>query len=204
MCNVEVMKAAFWTLILALAIPAKVLACTVLVGDRVPTNVELLEQAELVVLASVRSGPEQCRHFGNREVCHTSVILDPLRVFKGEPHHTLVVEGSIKDRRGEPYLPLPTKLDEPNPSSLWGSCLRQAYSEQSLVIAMFSASDGQFRQLGFPFARTIEDVEGPDALWVRATKLYIRLLMENAPRGRRQAFLRERDRLRALTSDTDA
>ncbi len=199
------MKRAISTLLLAITFPASALACSPVAGYRVPTNVELLERADLVVLASVIEGPDNCKDFGKKHFCFPSVILEPLKVLKGQPPQgVLTATGSVRDGRDEPYSPLPTKLDEANPSTFWGACSRRAYSQKSLVIAMYSESDGEFRQYTPPFSRGIEDVEGPGGLWVRAAELYLGLLSENASHDRRRAFMNERDRLITLTGDTDA
>lgn len=195
--------AALVALCLALS-PGVSQACSPIAGYRVPTNIELLERADLVVLARTAPGPQSCRQSGDRQYCQGSVILSPQRVLKGDAPARLLVEGSLSGRRGHPYLPQYTPLDRPHDSVLWGACIRQAYADDTLVLALFRERDGEMRQLGEAFARAVEDVEGPHGLWVRAAELYLRLQEETPPADRRQAFTLERDRLRAIAGDADA
>ena len=203
------MRGAFCFLALALAIPSAGLACVPIpVTEPEPgfvrrplTNIGLLDEADLVVLAEVREAPVE----GWEPGCLMGVTLAPQRALKGTAPDLLPVEGLIRERVcGEYFLPSPTALDEIHPSSRKGSCRRSTYSKQALVIAMFEEKDGAFSELDHRFSRAIEDVEGPDALWVRAAELYLRILSENAPVERREAFASERDRLAAMTGDPDS
>ena len=78
------MKALVYALIMLVAAPATVLACTPVFGYRVPTNIELLEKADLVVLARVRQGPSECETYGSRGFCFGSVFFEIQRTLKGE------------------------------------------------------------------------------------------------------------------------
>jgi hypothetical protein len=69
---------------------------------------------------------------------------------------------------------------------------------------MFVKTPAGYRQMTATFARNIEDVEGPDALWVRAAALYIRIMRENPPNKRRQAFILARKTLLTRQNDSDA
>lgn len=60
------------------------------------------------------------------------------------------------------------------------------YPEGGLVVAMFGPppegkSGGGMTQLFEPFARVVEDVEGPDSVWVHAVESYVAL--QRASRG---------------------
>ena len=72
------------------------------------------------------------------------------------------------------------------------------------MIAMFTKRGDGYFTMTYPFARNVEDVEGPDGLWVRAATLYAQIIERNPPAGRRKAFQNERERLLAQTGDSDA
>lgn len=189
---------------LALLLPIEAFACSPVREYRVPTNIELLDTAQLVVLATVNEGPERCEGDGRRRYCFSSIALSPMLELKGEAPEELTVEGTLTGRDGAAAEPAFTGLDRPHPSSLWGACIRQAYAEGTTVLAMFDLRDGQWSQLQYPFARAVEDVEGPDALWVRAAQLYLSILRSTPRDELADAFATERERQLALTGDAGA
>ena len=181
-----------------LAFPAAALACEA-DFDEGPTNIELLERADLVVLAKVRADPN------NTDKWQEKIVLEPVRTLKGSAPNTLTISGFVRDRQtGEPIRPFPTTLGQGHPSASWGSCNRAAYSPGSFVLAIFEKTPKGFVQNSGPWARTIEDVEGPNGLWVRAASFYLRIIRQNPPDLRRRAFRKERNRLLARHGDPDA
>lgn len=200
------MRKSLILLAIAALTPVDAWACTVWEGYRIPTNIELLEDADLVVLGSVDPGPERCEKFGLREMCSPTVELRSQQQLKGEGPPILTLAGRFSDRRGGAYELAPTPLHTSHPSASWGACIRQAYADQSQVIAMFRrTADGQFRQMGEPFARAVEDIEGADSLWLLAATIYLEVIEDTAEgEERRLAFEKLRDELRALDGDEGA
>ena len=188
-----------WVVALLLAWPTATLACSLNEDEyRPPTNIELIERADLVVLGRVYdTGPAEAAYSNKIE-------LTPIRTLKGRVPEKLILYGIVRDRQGKPIPPEPTRLDRVHSSSTWGSCDRQAYAPGTLVIATFTKRAEGFIQMVYPFARNVEDVEGPDALWVRAAALYAQIISEKPASERRQAFQNERERLLAQSSDPDA
>ena len=188
-----------WIVVLLLTCPNATWACN-LNEDfyRPPTNIELIERADLVVLGRVHvRGPANAAEANELD-------LTPVRTFKGRAPEKLTFHGVVRDRQGKPIPPEPTKLDRVHSSSTWGTCNRQAYAPGALVIAMFLKRDGGYVHMSSAFARTTEEVEGPHGLWVRAAALYAQIISDNPPPDRRKAFENERDRLLAQTDDPDA
>ena len=183
--------------------PVPAAACSVVSGYRVPTNIELVAEADLVVLARVVGAgvAPPGRHYDNR------VWLQPIRAIKGRAPARLQAYGHLTrfmPGREEPYPLMVTPLDRAHPSAGWGACLRQAYRKGGLVVAMFRKQGAGFVQTGAPFSRAIEDVSGPDGLWVRAAMLYAKILATTPPGDRRAAFAAERDRLLGRAGDAEA
>ena len=87
-----------------------------------------------------------------------------------------------------------------------GACIRQAYHRGTPVIAMFRLTDeGEFRHMGEPFARAVEDIEGAGSLWLLAATIYLEVIEDTAEgEERRMAFEKLRDELRALDGDEGA
>ena len=190
-----------WTIGIAISLSyaTPAFACSVDARYRIPTNVELLQKADLVVLATVVSGvrtPEEA-WAANKE---PSVVLKPLKVLKGTTPRQLRVEGILSDRWGRAQRLTPTRLSEVHPSALEGGCVRGRYSRGGMVVAMFARTAKGYVQLDDPFARSVEDVRGPSDLWPRAATLYLVVLRTHRPASIRAAFQREQQRLAAQGS----
>jgi hypothetical protein len=174
------------------------MACSLDDEYRAPTNVELIERADLVVLGRVDA--ERPRDAASPY----AVGLTPIRTLKGSAPRKLTLYGAVRDREGKLVSPEPTDLNEAHSSSSWGACDRQAYAPGALVLATFKKRPGGYIQMIYPFARNVEDVQGPDGLWVRAASLYSQIISLSPPALRRKAFQNERSRLLARRDDPDA
>lgn len=192
------MRSLLLALALTTGLSGPALACSPVSGYRTPTNVEVVQEADLVVLARVEGerqvGPDRFDRV---------VVLKPIRALKGALPSELIVGGTIWERTGpmgsnkpdRPFAPMPTPLNRPHPTTLWGACLRQGYAQDALVLGAFKKDGEGYLQLGYAFARVVEDVEGLDGLWVRAAETYVR---NQASGGGRKGLAAERDRLRRL------
>jgi hypothetical protein len=183
-------------------LPAAGWACTPAPGYRVPTNFELVQRADLIVIAQVDWGPEGSI---TRGASSDLVRIGPMQVLKGVlPKEPLDVPGMVSSADGKAFEPAPTPLTTSHFSTRLGACTRQYYAKGNLVLAMFEKKGDRLRPIAAPFARAIEDVESYDSLWVRTARRYVELQQ----RARGDALLRtvtaERDRLRAQTSDGEA
>ncbi|MCW3835514.1 DUF1192 domain-containing protein [Sphingomonas canadensis] len=188
-------------LLAPLAAPAAT-ACSVQPGYRTPTNFELVESADLVVLARV----EQLKKNDPQYLSH--IALKPVRTYKGQaPGDAIRVRGTAT------AAPNVTPLDKAHPSVSWGSCQRTAFSRGTLVVAAFKATPEGFVPLPAPFARTMEDVESRDGLWARAAEIYGPLSAQPAEQrraaveaevARLEADLEERTASRAIATDLRA
>lgn len=192
-------------LLAGLAVPAQ--ACSVEEGYRVPGNIELIEKADLVVLATVVSGPETFDDVIGEEGPAPRVVLRPIRALKGEAPAELRVFGYF--RLGDEAFPVfPTRLDQTHPTTMMGACIRQGYAKGATVLAMFRRTPEGYVQLDDPFARAVEDVAGPDDLWVRAAEKYVEWLATPDPRAvletQRQELLAASDAdSQAMAGDID-
>lgn len=186
--------------VLSLLLAAPAFACSVVQGYRVPGNFELIERADLVVLARV--GDE--RKPAGTSRFEPNVPLTPVRIIKGTlPKSPLLVRGQTVSRDGKVYSPNPTSLREAHPSAYAGACIRQTYARGSLVLATFvKQPDGSYQQIMSPFARAVEDVEGKASLWVRAATLYA--AMQRRSGDRTAIITAEAKRLEALRRDPGA
>jgi hypothetical protein len=195
-------------------------ACTTWIGYRVPTNFELVHQADLIVLGRIRAAPEGAPATEApavpREAASLTagsavetVLLEPVRVLKGKrPGRPLRLNGStVRGARpsrglgGTPVAPVFTSLNEVNPSAMAGACVRLNYPSGGLVLVLFEQTEQGMRMISAPFARAAEDVKSPDALWVRAAAAYVAMQRGVEPSRLREAAARHLRRLRSRAAD---
>lgn len=173
-------------------------------GYRVPSNFELIQQADLVVLARVKAGPgaEDIRAANSWD--EQQIELEPIRAIKGVlPSEVLRLEGYTGER-GHSFAAHPTPLHRAHPSSFQGACVRQEYAPGALLVATFERTDKGYRPLRSAFARVAEDVEGENGAWVRAADAYARIGALPTGDARRTALRAEAARLLALRDDSAA
>ncbi len=193
--------------LLTALLPAPAMACSVVSSYRVPTNLELVERADTIVLATVeRDDPLDT---GGRDMppsMRMGIIVRPTILLKGrELPGELRLRAFLADNdRWAVVASDPRDLLNPNPGALTGGCVRYVF-RQGMLLVLFLERDqaGRLQMAGYPFARSAEDVPSPDAPWVKAVRLYaeIAALPE---RERRAALTARRDALRAQTGDPDA
>jgi hypothetical protein len=178
-----------------LAAPLPAAACSVVPGYRVPTNMELVERAELILLGTVTNGnsepdgtPEQ------------TFMVEPVEALKGAtPTAAIALHGAIAPV-GDLQLSNPYELKEAHPQSLAGACVRYVFPRGSRVLFFLDRRDGTWVEAGGPFSRWAEDVLTDDAPWLQAVRFYIEVA--KLPEDERAAALTaRRDELSALGDD---
>jgi len=166
-------------------------ACSVVSTYRVPTNLELVERADTILLGTVEREEGSERSIGE-------VIVRPTLLLKGPALPSEVrLHGYIPDKAVPATRSDPNELLRVNPDALSGACNRYVFARgMQLVLFLERDGKGELRPSLPPFARAAEDVPGPDALWVRAVRLYVEIAALPAER-RRAALIARRDALRA-------
>lgn len=154
-------------------------ACSVEEGYRVPTNFELVQKAEVIVLARVANVPEMPKA-PMAEGQDQWVTLEPIRVLKGTaPSEQLRLLGW---RAPENWsgVPTSTTLWQSHFSAGLGACVRQFYQPGELVVAMFNndpktktVTSSEFGQIFDPFARVVETVDRANDVSVDAVERYV-------------------------------
>ena len=179
---------------------APVVACSVVSGYRVPTNLELAERADLVLLGTAeRDVP------GAADYDIGQVVVRPVALLKGEGLPAEVrIRGYLSDDPNRVVASDPRDLLNPNPGALTGGCTRYVYHRGMLLLLFLQRDEhGQLALAPYPFARSAEDVASADAPWVHAVRLYVEIAA--LPEGERRAALTaRRDALRARTTEPDA
>lgn len=185
---------------IALALwPFQAFACSREDGEEwdTPSNFELVQQADLIVLGRIIQGP------ADLDVID-ALTLDPVEVLKGDLKDEQLIVGGMTDWNGEAIAPIVTPLAENHFSSGLGACIRMFYQPDELVLAVFKRSPGPENEDDShapfiphidPSSRNIESVSGPNDIWVEAVKLYIAIAA--TPGDHLAQLARARDALRA-------
>lgn|GEM_PF-2153090 len=186
------------------ALPA--FACTPPPGYRTPTNFELVQKADLIVLARVVDGPDD--PFGERAF----VAIEPVRVLKGTvPGDPLRIHGSLK-WNGRTVPSMPTPLASAHFSTGMGACIRLFYPKGGLIVAMFQRTDVSDKHahpysmtpLFEPLSRSAEDVESADGVWVKAVETYVAMQAGGGASGLPGAVEKKRAELLSRSDDPGA
>jgi hypothetical protein len=198
-------SAALFAILLLPAAPAA--ACSVAGSYRVPTNLELVEQADTIVLAQVvrADDPNAGDTRDMPPSMRMGLLVRPTLLIKGAAlPGDLRIFGSIVEGRYAEAVSDPDELENAHPLSYIGGCTRYMFRRGGTIL-LFLARDerGTLTPLNPPFSRYAEDVASADARWVRAVRLYAEVAA--LPAGeRRPALIARRDSLRAQTGDRDA
>jgi hypothetical protein len=174
-------------------------ACSVVRGYRVPTTLQLVEGSDAIVLAKVKAGAV------NSEFGFRRASLVPIALLKGDrlPQQIHYEYGAISSRRWKAVASDRRNLQEPNPDVFSGGCNRQVFESGMLVVTFLKKEGSAYVVNAPPFSRALEDVPSPDALWVKAVKIYVKIAALPGMK-RRKAMEAERARLTATKNDPDA
>lgn len=186
--------------------PAAALACSVVEGYRVPTNLELAAEANAIVLGQVVGATEAAT--APDEALSAAIEVRPLAALKGLlPGGALVIPGMAlapgpSSASGAAGAPL--DFAQPHPDALAGACIRRTFPAGATVLFFLKRENGGWAPAGGPFSRWAEDVSGPEAApaspWVQLATLYAHAAQ--LPASERAALLA--DQLGALQARIDA
>lgn len=184
---------------LFLASPAA-LACSVAPGYRVPTTLELVEQADAIVIAE----PFELRKVDDDD---PQILFAAIFQLKSDRpvdtvRTTVRVPGIVADERTPVMRSDPRELVRAHPDAYSGACNRYVFDPETLVLLFLKREGGGYRALSYPFARTAEDAPGFNGLWAKTVREYV-AIAALPPALRRARMERRRDLLRRL-GDADS
>lgn len=179
-----------------LAAPA--VACTVDLNYRTPSNLQLVENADVILIGRIEPSPA-----GERSLRETALHVTPLVALKGDlPAVPLRLDGSYTSSEYHYAFPSnPYDLAEPHPEAMMGGCSRHAFQANREAVFFLREGDEGLGPYSMPFSRWAEDVPSHDAPWVRAVRIYVEATAMNGDE-QRNFLSSERDRL-AATGDPD-
>jgi len=178
-----------------LAAPIPAAACSVAPGYRVPTNFELVERADLILLGMVTDGD-----FEPDSSERQMIAVEPVAALKGAMPTGPIALPAMIATDAELQLSNPYELKEAHPQSFAGACIRHVFPRGSQVLFFLDRTEGTWHEAGGPFSRWAEDVLTDDAPWLQAVRFYIEVA--KLPEEERSAALTaRRDELGALGDD---
>jgi hypothetical protein len=175
-------------------------ACSPVLGYRVPTNLELTELADVILVGVAEKHTPSTEEHDLGEI-----VIRSVDVLKGGlPSGEVRIRGMLTEEPRFVIASNPKELYEPNPGTLIGGCTRYAFKRGMLLVLFLKrGTDGKLHLASYPFARSAEDVPSPDAPWVKAVRLYAEIAA--LPRDQRKAALKaRRDALLVQADDPDA
>lgn len=169
------------------AAPLPAAACSVAADYRIPTNLELVESADLILLATVDSGtamdaiddPDAMR-----------IDITPVASIKGD---IAAAPTTLPIALAPARLAIPSHpydLENAHPLSQIGGCIRYMVPKGSRVLFFLNRSDDGWAPAGEPFSRWAEDVLTDDAPWLQIVRLYAEAAA--LPAGDRAPYLTAR------------
>lgn len=178
-----------------LAAPLPALACSVAPDYRVPTNLELVERADLILLGTVTEGD-----FAPDSSEEQMIAVEPVAALKGAMPGAPIALPAMIAADADVQLSNPYDLHDAHPQSLAGACVRYVFPRGSRVLFFLARQDGGWHEAGGPFSRWAEDVLTDDAPWLQAVRFYIEVA--GLPgEDRAAALAARRDELGALADD---
>lgn len=181
------------------AVPATpAVACSVLGSYRAPTNLELVQRADLIVIGTVdRAVKGQDNGLGE-------IVVRPTKLLKGARLPKDVrLRGFLSDGQMPATKSDPHELNQPNPDAMAGSCTRYVFDKGMKLVVFLEKRDGKLQLAGYPFARVVEDVPSDNALWVKAVQTYVDVA--RLPERQRASALRtKREHLSHRPNDRDS
>lgn len=186
--------------LLVIVAPDPATACSMVDGYQVPTTLELVEQAEAIVLARVGDEIPTKEEYGLGEIELRPEVLIAGSTMPSE----IRIRGYHGKGRLQPTPSDPNELSKANPDAFWGGCNRYVFNRGMLLLLFLKRDEaGRMNVIDASFARTLEDVPNAESLWVRAVRYYA--TVAPLPRDARKAAMKaEIARLRATGNKDDA
>ena len=152
------------------AAPLPALACSPAPGYAVPTNMELVAGADMILLARVTGGAQMDAVDGPGAM---RIDIKPIAALKGDLANapaTLPI-ALAPDRFAIPSNPY--DLENAHPLAQIGGCIRYMVPKGSRLLFFLDRRDGQWVPAGGPFSRWAEDVLTDDAPWLQLVRFYV-------------------------------
>lgn len=167
------------------AAPAAAFACTVSAGYAPPTNFQLANDANTIVLGEVVGGG-----IGSpAQPGMSSITVHPIVALKGLlPGADFKLGGmSLAESGGATASAAgdPLAFGAPDPATLGDDCIRRVFPLHAQALFFLKRENGEWVPAGGPLSRWAQDVSGLDASWAQLASLYAQASMLPLEDGRK-------------------
>jgi hypothetical protein len=179
--------------VLALGAPVAALGCSPAQGYVRPSNYELVQIADVIVVAT----PIGVRDTEKEAYFDHKVVFRVVQTLKGEVEGEIEVVGLTLGRTR------PSDAHEilsAHPEAYMGACNRRTMAKGAAYVLFLSKTAAGYTPLGYPFSRVNEDYAGEDSPWVRTVRTYLRLQNSEAPMAQLSTLEGLRAEIQAKTS----
>ncbi len=196
-----------WALLLTFStISSDAEACSVRPSYRVPTTLELVEQADAIVLARVvDGGPSPFEPFARMKGRLARLV--PFATLKGRYSGQRVIFNEAALELPSEGLRAtasdPRNLVDANPDAFSGAFNRTFFRKNMIAVAFLKKDGMSFVPSAPPFSRALEDVPTATALWVKVVRMYAAIAAKPKS-SRRDEMRRQRDARHFDLNDPDA
>jgi len=143
-------------------------ACSPMPGYSVPTNLQLADDANAIILGEV-TDQVTGGHGGG-------IVIRPVTALKGlMPGDELRVEGTMLRPAGTEPAPDGVAMPDfavAHPEAYMGACIRRSFAPGTTALFFLRRQDAAWVPAGGPFSRWAEDVAGPQDPWLQLAALY--------------------------------
>jgi hypothetical protein len=164
--------------------PLAVVACSVGESFILPTNYDLVKEAEAIVLAEAVDYSRKRDRRG--DPAENTVGFAILEVLKGDvATQRVTVEGYLRFFRGRSAE---GDFSRARPGAYSGSCIAMDYRLNHKYLLFLDGFNGGWGVRFAAFSRVNEEVDGIDSPWVKAVKTYVRIGSLNDYDGEKKAL----------------
>lgn len=186
----KLLAVALIALVTACATPFAATACSTFGGYVRPSNFELVQIADAIVIAQPMA--ERAVNRGVIPTPDKATIEDAmgehwtepvvrvrlLETLKGAAAGEIEVEGL---QIGSTWPSDSGQITYSHPEGHMGPCTRTTLAKGKPYLLFLTVRDGKYFIMGFPFSRVSEDYVGERSLWSRAVRTYLAVQRTNAP-----------------------
>jgi hypothetical protein len=193
-------RATWAAAVLALSSPATALGCSPAPGYVRPSNFELVQIADAIVVATATGVKDEAKedYFDRKVVFRIAQTLKGQG--PGEQPPSEIEVSSLALGRTRPSDA--REILAPHPEAYMGACNRMTMAKGAAYILFLQKTSKGYAPLGYPFSRVNEDYAGEDSPWMRTILTYLRLQNSEAPMAQVTTLERMRADILAKTTPT--